>query len=61
LISASHPPHQTTNSWIEYTELLLYFKRKNVEKYVKYSNKFTFYSPQYAQIMAEEAVGVIES
>lgn len=61
LISASHPPHQITNSWIEYTELLLYFKRKNVEECVKYPNKNTFYSLQYSQIMAEEAVGVIES
>jgi hypothetical protein len=39
----------------------LYFKRKNVEEYVKYPNKNTFYSLQYSQIMAEEAVGVIES
>lgn len=31
LISASHPPHQITNSWIEYMELLLYFKRKYLE------------------------------
>jgi hypothetical protein len=61
LISASHPPHQITNSWIEYTELLLYFKRKNVEECVKYLDNFIFYPLQDSKIMAEEVVGVIES
>ena len=61
LISASHPPHQITNSWNDYTELLLYFKRKNVEECVKYSDNFIFYPLQDSKIMAEEVVGVIES
>lgn len=57
LISASHPPHQSTNSWIEYIELLLYFKRKNVEEGI--SNQILFYCPTYN--MAEEVVWIIES
>jgi hypothetical protein len=39
----------------------LYFKRKNVEECVKYSDNFLFYPLENLKLMAEEVVGVIES
>jgi len=47
--------------WIEYTEILLYFKRKNIEESVCYEkNKLNFIHYFYLT-MAEEVVWVIES